>query len=180
VGQDISFKNLQSPTINAGRSSWDLNSLCTTTRATSLIEWLDRNSKSKTLWPFAMVSNCCTIEFNSFKGLDTFVGNRYLGVEKSEPQLSDVLIVAGSITCKSADMLLEIYKLMPSPKWVLCFGACASSGGPYEMEHIVQGVSKLFPVDVYVPGCPPTPEGLINGLLKLRERILLGVRAEEE
>jgi NADH-quinone oxidoreductase subunit B len=87
------------------------------------------------------------------------------------PRQSDILIVAGTITDKMGPVLKKIYDQMPDPKWVISMGACACSGGFYRAYHVMQGIDEIIPVDVYVPGCPPSPEGLIYGILQLKERV---------
>ena len=92
-------------------------------------------------------------------------------VVRFSPRQSDVLLVAGTITDKMAPMLKRIYDQMPDPKWVVSMGACACTGGFYRAYHVMQGIDEIMPVDVYVPGCPPSPEGLMYGMLQLKEKI---------
>ena len=92
-------------------------------------------------------------------------------VVRFSPRQSDVMIVAGTITDKMAPVLKKIYDQMPDPKWVVSMGACACSGGFYRAYHVMQGIDEIIPVDVYVPGCPPSPEGLMYGILQLKEKI---------
>jgi NADH-quinone oxidoreductase subunit B len=93
-------------------------------------------------------------------------------VVRFSPRQSDVLLVAGTINDKMAPVLKKIYDQMADPKWVISMGACACSGGFYRAYHVMQGIDEIIPVDVYVPGCPPTPEGLMYGLLQLKERVI--------
>jgi NADH-quinone oxidoreductase subunit B len=93
-------------------------------------------------------------------------------VMRPSPRQADLMIVAGRVSLKMAPVLRQLYDQMPDPKWVISMGACASCGGVFNNYAILQGVDKIVPVDVYVPGCPPRPEGLIHGILKLQEKIL--------
>jgi len=97
------------------------------------------------------------------------------------PRQSDLLIVAGTVNDKMGPILKHIFDQMPDPKWVIAMGVCASSGGFYRAYHVMQGIDEIVPVDIYVPGCPPTPEGLIHGIIKLQERIAVGdTRSQRE
>jgi len=138
-----------------------------TTTIDGVVNWARKNS----LWPMPLGLSCCAIE------LMAMVGPRYdlarFGAEalRFSPRQSDLMIVAGTLTWKMAQAARTIYDQMPEPKWVIAMGVCSSSGGMYHNYSVVQGVDLLFPVDVYVPGCPPRPEAVIDAILKLQQKI---------
>ena len=138
-----------------------------TTRIKDFVAWSRKNS----LWPMPFGTACCAIE------LMATLSARYdlarFGAEaiKFSPRQSDLMIVAGRITLKMMPILTKIYEQMPEPKWVISMGACASSGGVFDTYTMVQGIDQFIPVDVYVPGCPPRPEGLIHAVMKIQEQI---------
>jgi NADH-quinone oxidoreductase subunit B len=149
-----------------------------TTRHNSLLEnlkkageqvaaWGRRNS----LWPYTFGTACCGIEVMAY--FASFYDIARFGAEavRFSPRQSDCMIVAGTITDKQAPILRKIYDQMLEPKYVISMGVCACTGGFYRAYHVVQGIEEFVPVDVFVPGCPPTPEGLMWGLMKLQERI---------
>ncbi len=138
-----------------------------TTRIKDFVAWSRKNS----LWPMPFGTACCAIE------LMATLSARYdlarFGAEaiKFSPRQSDLMIVAGRISIKMMPILIKIYEQMPEPKWVISMGACASSGGVFDTYTLVQGIDQFIPVDVYVPGCPPRPEGLINAVMKIQDQI---------
>jgi NADH-quinone oxidoreductase subunit B len=132
-----------------------------------LINWARGNS----LWPAQFGLACCAIEMMSTAGSRYDIARFGMEVFRASPRQSDVLIVAGRLSQKMAPVLKTVYDQMLDPKWVVAMGDCASCGGIYNNYAIVQGVDKIVPVDVYVAGCPPRPEALLDGLLLLQKKI---------
>lgn len=130
--------------------------------------------RANSLWPLTFGLACCAIEMMA-AGASRFDLDRFgIGVFRPAPRQADVMIVAGTISKKMAPAIATLYDQMPEPKWVIAMGNCAISGGPFVFEGqygIVEGADKFLPVDVYIPGCPPRPEALIEGLLRLEEKI---------
>ncbi len=129
-------------------------------------------SRKSSLWPMTFGLACCAIEmiatYMSHHDLD-----RFGIVPWPSPRQSDVMIVSGTVTKKMAPAVKLLYEQMPNPKWVIAMGACATNGGPYtRYDRVMQGVDKIIPVDVYVPGCPPRPEALMDGLVALQNKIM--------
>lgn len=142
-----------------------------TTQVNKLISW----GRSSSLWPVSFGLACCAIEMMSASA-DRFDISRF-GAEvfRASPRQADLMIVAGRCSIKMAPALRQIYDQMPDPKWVIAMGACASCGGVFNNYAIVQGVDKIVPVDVFIPGCPPTPEMLLFGLNELQRKIKEGI-----
>ncbi len=138
-----------------------------TSKVDFLVNWARRNS----LWPMPFGTACCAIEMMAAFASD-FDLSRF-GMERMSfsPRQADVLICAGRVPYKLAPVLRRIWDQMPQPKWCVSMGACASSGGVFDVYSMVQGIDTIVPVDVYVPGCPPRPEGLIYGLMMIQEKI---------
>lgn len=143
------------------------NDFYITTKVDEVVTWARRNS----MWPYPFGTACCGIELMSVMGPKYDLSRFGSEVVRFSPRQADLLLVAGTITEKMAPILKRIYDQMSEPKWVLSMGACASSGGFYRAYHVVQGIDSIIPVDIYVPGCPPTPEAVIDGIMQLQEKI---------
>ena len=143
-----------------------------TTSVDALVKWGRRSS----IWPMPFGTACCAIEFMALSASHYDIARFGAEVLRFSPRQADLMLVAGTITDKEAPVLKRIYDQMPEPKWVISMGVCASSGGFYRSYHTMQGIDEIIPVDVYVPGCPPSPEGLIAALMKIQERIKQGAQ----
>ena len=131
-------------------------------------------ARKNSLWPFPFGTACCAIEFMSVMMSHYDLSRFGAEVVRFSPRQSDVLLVAGTVTDKMAPVMVRIYEQMGEPKYVISMGACACTGGFYRAYHVVQGIDEFVPVDVYVPGCPPTPEALLQGVVSLQDMIQNG------
>ncbi len=138
-----------------------------TTKISDILGWAEKNS----VWPMPMGISCCAIEMMAFAAA-RFDASRFGSeVFRFSPRQSDLMIVAGTVTYKMAWVVRKIWDQMPEPKYCIAMGACTSSGGMYRSYSVVQGIDQFLPVDVYVAGCPPRPDALIQGLIQIQEKI---------
>ncbi len=141
-----------------------------TTKVNELIGW----ARSNSLWPYPFGTACCAIELMATLSSRYDLARFGSEVIRFSPRQSDLLIVSGRISLKMMPVLLQIYSQMPEPKWVITMGACCSSGGVFNTYPQIQGVDQFLPVDVYIPGCPPRPESVIDALVTIQEKIRRG------
>ena len=147
-----------------------------------LINW----GRSNSLWPLTFATSCCGIEFMAVGAARYDFARFGFEVARASPRQADMIMVAGTITHKMAPVLKRLYDQMADPKYVVAVGGCAISGGPFKKSyHVLNGVDKILPVDVYIPGCPPRPEALLYGMMQLQRKVKLekffgGVNRKEE
>jgi NADH-quinone oxidoreductase subunit B len=142
-----------------------------TTTVQGLSEWARANS----MWPALFGLACCAIEMMAMSASRWDIARFGAEAFRASPRQADLMIVAGRLSTKMAPVLRQIYDQMPDPKWVISMGACASTGGVFNNYAIVQGVDQIVPVDIYVPGCPPTPDMLMYGFTMLQDKIKAGI-----
>jgi NADH-quinone oxidoreductase subunit B len=135
------------------------------------VETVLNQARANSLWPLTFGLACCAIEMMSSAAARFDLGRFGSEAFRATPRQADVMIIAGRLSKKMAPVLRQIYDQMPEPKWVISMGACASSGGVYNNYAIVQGTDQVVPVDIYVPGCPPSPDALIYAIMKLQDKI---------
>lgn len=138
-----------------------------TTQLQKVVNWARRSS----LWPMPFATACCGIELMATAGSRFDVARFGSEAMRFSPRQSDLMIVAGRVSIKMLPVLQRIYQQMTEPKWVISMGACASTGGVFDTYAVVQGIDQFIPVDVYVPGCPPRPESLIDAVMKIQEMV---------
>jgi NADH-quinone oxidoreductase subunit B len=135
-------------------------------------DWLINWARRSSLWPVICFPACCAFEFIAAEGPRFDLSRFGMELLRASPRQADLMITAGTLTWKMAPAVRRIYDQMPEPKWVIAMGACGISGGIFRSSYaVVPGYNKIVPVDVYVPGCPPRPEGLIHGIQMLQEKI---------
>lgn len=159
--REVSLDTDRRPDANDRRNSFF------TSRYDDALSW----ARKFAFFQYPFVTACCGMEYMSVTG-PRFDTDRFgLTLPRFTPRQSDLLLVVGTITHRQAPVLRRIYEQMAEPRWVMSFGNCTNTGGPYNNYAVVQGIDTIIPVDIYVPGCPPRPEAVIDGLLKLQERI---------
>lgn len=139
-----------------------------TTKIERMFHW----SRATSVWPLSFGLACCAIEMMAAVAARFDFDRFGAGIFRASPRHSDLMIVGGTLSYKMAPIVKRLYDQMPEPKWVIAMGSCATCGGPFDSYHTIQGVDKVIPVDVYIPGCPPRPEAFIYGFMKLQDKIM--------
>jgi len=138
-----------------------------TAKLEDVVNWARTNS----MWPMLFGLACCAIEMMAAQASNYDLSRFGMELNRASPRQSDLMIVAGRVSRKMAPVVRQLYDQMPDPKWVIAMGDCAACGGVFNNYAILQGVDEIIPVDVYVAGCPPRPEGLIHGIITLHEKV---------
>jgi NADH-quinone oxidoreductase subunit B len=145
------------------------------TKAEALFNWLVGWGRKNAIWPMPFGTACCAIELMASAATRYDISRFGAEVMRFSPRQADLLIVGGRVCLKQMPVLMKIYKQMPEPKWVVSMGACASCGGVFNTYTMIQGVDRFIPVDVYIPGCPPRPENVIDALMMIQKKIEEGI-----
>ncbi|HEY7124575.1 MAG TPA: NADH-quinone oxidoreductase subunit B family protein [Ktedonobacterales bacterium] len=164
------ISNAQTPRLERG-VPLDSGSGILLTQVNKVLNW----GRSSSLWPASFGLACCAIEMMATSASRFDLARFGAEVYRASPRQADLMIVAGRCSVKMAPVIRQIYDQMPDPKWVISMGACASCGGVFNNYAIVQGVDKIIPVDIFIPGCPPTPDMLLYGIMQLQEKIRKGI-----
>ncbi|RME86502.1 MAG: NADH-quinone oxidoreductase subunit B [Planctomycetota bacterium] len=141
------------------------------TKTKALLDWLVAWGRKNALWPMPFGTACCAIELMAAAATRYDISRFGAEVMRFSPRQADLMIVGGRVCIKQMPVLIKIYKQMPEPKWVISMGACASCGGVFNTYTMIQGVDRFIPVDVYIPGCPPRPENLLDALMMIQKKI---------
>ena len=135
------------------------------------LDWVVNWGRKYSIWPVTFGLACCALEMMAAAAATWDIARFGSEVFRPSPRQADLMIVAGTVTLKMSPVVKRIWEQMPDPKWVVAMGNCAVSGGPFPTYAVLQGVDKILPVDVYIAGCPPTPQGLLEGLMLLQKKI---------
>src|SRR4051812_36314876 len=165
MSDELNLRELHNPDIPVPE---DMQNNVAITRLSEIYNW----SRSRSIWPLLFGLACCAIEMIATAASRYDLARFGMEVMRASPRQSDLMIVSGTVTKKMVVPIVRLYNQMPEPKYVLAMGACASGGGPFkEGYNVVSGIDQYVPVDVYVPGCPPTPQALLFGLISLQKKI---------